>query len=221
MAVLAYVIAVSYANRITPGVYFGLDRINCLLAMYLMLGPCGARYSLDRIWRLRRGAPTEAPMSTAANLAIRLLQLHMCIIYFFSGLGKLQGQSWWSGDAVWISSAIQEYQYLVDMTWLVRHSWLVNIMTHATVFWELSYCALVWPRLTRPWVLMMAILVHGGIAVAYGMPTFGLVMLIGNLAFVSPETVRAWVDPVANRIGRMLGAGGSRRPAQSRAAAAA
>ena len=57
MAVLAYVIAVSYANRITPGVYFGLDRINCLLAMYLMLGPCGTRYSLDRIWRLRRGAP--------------------------------------------------------------------------------------------------------------------------------------------------------------------
>jgi hypothetical protein len=222
MAVLAYVIAVSYANRVTPGVFFGLDRINCLLAMYLMLGPCGARYSLDRIWRLRRGAPAEAPMSTAANLAIRLLQLHMCIIYFFSGLGKLQGQSWWSGDAVWISSAIQEYQYLVDMTWLARHSWLVNIMTHATVFWELSYCALVWPRLTRPWVLMMAILVHGGIVVAYGMPTFGLVMMIGNLAFISPQTVRAWVDPVAGRIGRMLGSGGgARRPAQGRAAAAA
>ena len=221
MAVLAYVIAVSYANRITPGVYFGLDRINCLLAMYLMLGPCGARYSIDRIWRLRRGAPAEAPLSTAANLAIRLLQLHMCIIYFFSGLGKLQGQSWWSGDAVWLSSAIQEYQYLLDMTWLARHPWLVNILTHVTVFWELSYCALVWPRLTRPWVLMLAILVHGGIVVAYGMPTFGLVMLIGNLAFVSPETVRAWVDPVAGRIGRMLGSGGGRRAGQGRAAAAA
>ena len=56
MAVLAYLIAVSYATRVTPGAYFGLDKINCMLAMYLMLGPCGARYSLDRIWRLRRGA---------------------------------------------------------------------------------------------------------------------------------------------------------------------
>ena len=48
VAVLAYVIAVSYAHRVTPGAFFGLDKINCMLAMYLMLGPCGARYSLDR-----------------------------------------------------------------------------------------------------------------------------------------------------------------------------
>ena len=73
-------------------------------------------------------------------------------------------------------------------------------MTHATVFWELSYCALVWPRLTRPWVLLMAVLVHGGIVIALGMPTFGLVMLIGNLAFVSPKTVRKVFDPLARRL---------------------
>ena len=73
-------------------------------------------------------------------------------------------------------------------------------MTHLTVFWELSYCALVWPRLTRPWVLLMAVFVHGGIVFALGMPTFGLVMLIGNLAFVSPKTVRKIFDPIARRI---------------------
>ena len=93
---------------------------------------------------------------------------------------------------------------------------MVNFLTHATVYWELIYCALVWPRLTRPWVLLMAVLVHGGIVVAYGMPTFGLVMLIGNLAFISPETVRRWVDPVANRVGLLLGGGAG----QGRAATA-
>lgn len=217
MAVLAYVAAVSYANRVTPGAYFGLDKINCLLAMYLMLGPCGARYSLDRIWRLRRGAPREVPLSVWANLAIRLLQIHMCIIYLFSGLGKLQGESWWDGFAVWASSANLEYQYLIDMTWLARHPYVINFLTHATVYWELSYCVLIWPRLTRPWVLLMAVFVHLGIVVAYGMPTFGLVMLIGNLAFVSPETVRRWVDPVANRVALLFAGGGG----QGRAAPAA
>lgn len=219
MAVLAYVIAVSYANRVTPGAFFGLDVINCMLAMYLMLGPCGARYSLDRIWRLRRGGPVEVAPSVTANLAIRLLQVNMCIIYVFSGLGKLQGASWWSGEAVWISSANLEYQYLIDMTRLANHPWLTALMTYTIAFWELSYCALIWPRLTRPWVLLLAIFIHGGIAVAYGMPTFGLAMLIGNLAFVSPQTVRAWSDPIANRIGALLG--GNRRAGQGRAAAAA
>jgi hypothetical protein len=199
MAVLAYLLAVSYANRVTPGAYFGLDKINCMLAMYLMLGPCGARYSVDRLWRLRRGAPPEVAPSASANAAIRLIQLHMCVIYLFSALGKLQGRSWWSGDAVWYSVATLEYQSL-DMTWLWHHQYLVNFLTHVTVFFELSYAALIWPRLTRPWMLLLAVLLHGGIAVALGMPTFGLVMLIGNLAFVSPKTVRKVFDPIARRI---------------------
>jgi hypothetical protein len=217
MAVLAYVIAISYAARVTPGGYFGLDKINCMLAMYLMLGPCGARYSIDRIWRLRRGAPREASPSVAANVAIRLIQLHMCIIYLFSGLGKLQGESWWTGEAVWISSANLEYQFLLDLTWMANHPYLVSFMTHLTVYWELTYSALVWPRLTRPWVLLMAVIIHGGIVVAYGMPTFGLVMLIGNLAFISPETVRRWLDPAAGRVALLFAGGGA---GQGRAAAA-
>jgi uncharacterized membrane protein YphA (DoxX/SURF4 family) len=221
MAVLAYVAAVSYANRITPGAYFGLDKINCMLAMYLMLGPCGARYSIDRIWRLRRGEPKEVPPSIGANIAIRLIQLHMCIIYLFSALGKLQGDSWWTGEAVWYSSSNYEYQFLVDMTWLANWPKLIALLTHATVYWELTYAALVWPRLTRPWVLLMAVMVHVGIAVAYGMPTFGLVMLIGNCAFISPETVRAIVDPLANRVGGLLGSSKAGRGRGAAAAAAA
>jgi hypothetical protein len=198
MSILAFLFAVSYANRITPGAYFGLDKINCMLALYLIVGPCGARYSVDRLWRLRRGN-SEVPATSSANLAIRLIQVHMCIIYLFSGIGKIQGIPWMTGDASWLSFGMYEYQSL-DMTWISRWPLLLNFMTHATVFWELSYCALVWPRLTRPWMLAMAVLVHGGIILALGMPTFGLVMLIGNLAFVSPKTVRKFFDPVARRI---------------------
>jgi hypothetical protein len=198
MAMLAFLLTISYATRITPGAYFGLDKINAMLAMYLMLGPCGARYSVDRLLQLRRGAAEVLP-SAGANLAVRMIQIHMCIIYLFSGLAKLQGPDWVAGEATWLSFALSEYRSL-DMTWMVRYPRLLNFMTHATIFWELSYCALVWPRLTRPWVLLMAVMVHGGIVLFLGMPTFGLVMLIGNLAFVSPQAVRRVFDPVAGRI---------------------
>lgn len=198
MAVLAFLFAVSYANRITPGAYFGLDKVNCMLAMYLMFGPCGARYSIDRLWRLRRGN-SDVPASSGATLAIRLIQVHMCIIYLFSAIGKLQGYPWVAGEASWLSFDMAEYRSL-DMTWLANYPLLLNLMTHLTVFWELSYCALIWPALTRPWMLLMAVFVHGGIILALGMPTFGLVMLIGNLAFVSPKLVRSVFDPLAKRI---------------------
>src|SRR5690606_7037393 len=65
---------------------------------------------------------------------------------------------------------------------------------HVTVVWEVSYPALVWPRLTRPLVVALAVPLHLGIAFFLGMITFGTVMLFANLAFVSPWIVRAVID---------------------------
>ena len=202
-AVLAYLLAVSYVQRVTPGAYFGLDKTNCMLAMYLLLGPCGARYSLDRLWRLRRGDAAEPEPSVSANIAIRLMQLHLCVVYFFSALAKLEGETWKVGTALWWSASNYEYQSL-DLTWLAGWPMIVAILTHMTVFWELSYAFLVWNRYTRPLMLWTAVAVHGGIALFMGMITFGLAMIFANLSFLRPETVRRWVDPIASRVSLAL-----------------
>lgn len=194
MAVLGYLITVSYANRVAFAL-FGLDDINALLAMYLAIGPCGAAYSLDRLWARRqgRGGARQVEPRTDASLSIRLIQVHMCVIYLFAALGKLMGPSWWAGSATWMSVANLEYQSM-DMTWLAGWPILISLLTHLTVWWELSYCVLIWPRLTRPLMIALAIPIHLGIALFLGMPTFGLVMLIGNVAFISPWVVRRLLD---------------------------
>ena len=33
-------------------------------------------------------------------MSIRLIQIHLCLIYLCSGLSKLHGESWWNGSAV-------------------------------------------------------------------------------------------------------------------------
>ena len=199
VAILAFLITVSYANRV-PGALFGLDDINAMLAMYLMVGPSGAAYSLDRWLAKRRmgGRAETVEPRVGANVAIRLIQIHMCVIYLFAALGKLQGVTWWEGTALWLAFANQEYQTL-DMTWLADWPLIVNVLTHVTVFWELAFCALIWPRLTRPLMLALAIPLHLGIGICLGMMTFGLVMLIGCLAFVSPAIVRATIDSLIFR----------------------
>ena len=195
VSVLALIATLAYVHR-TPGALFGLDQINVLLATYLAIGPSGATLSLDRWLAMRRGGAAAAPPqpSVMANIAIRLIQLHMCIIYLFAGTSKLTGLSWWNGTAMWLSVANLEYQSL-DMTWLARWPKLVNLMTHVTVFWEIYYCALIWPRRLRPLMLLLAVPMHLGIAVCLGMITFGLVMLIGNVAFIPPEFVRRMLWP--------------------------
>ena len=123
------------------------------------------------------------------NIATRLMQLHLVIVYLFAGLGKAQGDTWWNGEAIWGALASHEYQTL-DLTLLADHMWLVNLLTLIAFTWELTYAALIWPRLTRPLMLTLAILVHLGIGLAMGMLTFGLVMIYANLSFLEPGWLR-------------------------------
>ena len=126
-------------------------------------------------------------------MAIRLLQLHLCVVYLFGGIGKMRGELWWDGSALWYALANYEYQSM-PMTWVIHWPWLVAAISAVTLFWETFYCFLVWPRLTRPIAIGLAFFIHGGIALFMGMITFGLAMIFANLAFVPPETTKAVVD---------------------------
>ena len=193
-SVITCLLTISYCHRL-EGALFGLDQVNAMLAMYLMIGPCGAVYSVDR-WIAKRRAGGQLPRpqpTTSCNLAIRLIQIHMCIIYLFGGISKLRGEMWWDGTAVWYAISNLEYQS-IDVTWLVRYPWLIALLSHVTVFWETFYCFLVWPRATRPIALGLAFCVHAGIALFLGMITFGTAMIIGNLAFLPPQ----WVESASS-----------------------
>ncbi len=211
-SVLSWWLMLMVCHRMTLAL-FGLDQVVAMLLTYLMLAQCGSVWSVDGLLRRRIGARWWLPAGdphVANRIATRLVQVHLCVIYLFSGLSKARGEMWFDGSALWYALVNYEYQSL-NLVWLGRYPWLVSLLTLATLFWETFYCALVWPRLTRPFVLGMAVLVHGGIAVALGMPTFGWMMIVANMAFVSPQTVRGLVG----RAGAWLrgGATGSMRAA--------
>lgn len=197
---LAFVIVVSYANRV-PLAMYGLDQINCLSALYLAIAPSGARYSVDawlrHRWRRRRqsgasecqtcrsAAALPGP-TVSAQLATRLFQVHLCYIYLWGGLGKLQGETWWSGEALWLAAASLDYQSN-DLTWLIHFPWLYQLMTVGTWAWEITFPILVWMPRLRPWMLLVGASMHLGIGMFMGMWTFGLVMIFTYLAFLTPQ----------------------------------
>lgn len=198
---LAWWMTLMVCHRMT-GALFGLDQVVVMLAMYLMWSNCGAVYSLDAVLRRRTGGERWWVHSTTPavrnTIATRLIQLHLCVIYLFGGLSKMRGEKWFDGSALWYTAVNYEYQSL-DLTWLGHFPILIAALTAATIFWETFYCALVWPKQTRPVALGMAVFVHGGIAVGLGMITFGTIMIVANLAFISPATTEKIVALVSNR----------------------
>jgi len=190
VAVLGFL---SAANR-APLNVFGFDDTLGLVLLPLLVGPAGRRLSVDAAlgWT-GQGRDGAGGGSVRANVALRLIQLSLCVVYFFSGCGKLFGASWWEGTALWGAVANDQYRTL-DLRGLAGHPLVVNALTLATVFWEVAYPAFVWPRLTRRLAIAMAVFVHLGIGLAMGMMEFGLAMITANLAFIPAATLHAWAD---------------------------
>lgn len=193
-ALVSLVGLISAVNR-APLNVFGLDDTLGMLLIAVAAGPSGAVLSVDRL--LAPDIAADRP-SVRANLALRLIQVHLCVVYLFSGCGKLLGASWWEGTALWGAAANVQYRTL-DLTWLASHPWLINALTLSTLWWEIAYATLIWPRLTRRLFLAMAVPVHLGIGLAMGMMEFGLAMLTANMAFVPADVLRRLLQPLLRR----------------------
>jgi hypothetical protein len=226
--VLSWFIALNYIHRANTTL-FGVDTMMLITMMYLAIGPAGATLSVDRLiadwWRGARkrfgfgpagenGAPAnprgEPTPSVLANVAIRMLQIHLCIIYAAAGLAKLKGASWWTGMAVWGTLANSEFApmqsgaYIWFLQVLCGNHLLLELFltfgTYFTLFFEISYAFLIWNRRTRWLILSMAIVLHGVIGLFMGLRTFAFMMLVMNLAFVPTPTIH-WM---LNRVRRWL-----------------
>lgn len=197
-SVLAFLITISYSQRV-PVANFGLDQILGMLCLYLAIGPSGASLSVDRWWKShrarQRGLELPVQRYSSARLAVRLIQMHMCVIYFWAGFAKLKGDSWFTGEAMWTVLANEDYQTM-DLTWLAWAPFIPYLVAHVTVIWEMSFCILVWNKKLRPLMLLIGTGMHVGIGAFLGMWTFGLVMTYAYFSFSEPAAWRrrlAWI----------------------------
>ncbi len=220
-AVLSWVIVVSTIRRV-PIALYGFDQVLSPVTLYLAAtSAAGQALSLDRFLRRWRQARSSAarpmPASTTpegasrrvlprepavplptvgANLALRLIQLHLVVIYASAGLGKLQGPSWWNGMALWGTMTAGEF-VVMDFTPMARWPMLINFLTHTSLALELLYPVLVWVSIARPLMLVGIIGLHAGIGLmSPGLAEFSAMMIAANLSFVSGKWLRGLVsDP--------------------------
>ncbi len=198
MAVASLIVVLSTVHR-GPMLTGQAEPILSMVLFYLCLGPCGACLSVDAWWarhRASRDAPTlpvQAPRRlVSARVSIRLIQVHICVVYLMMGIAKVAEPSdtWWAGDAVWWLAAKPESR-LVDLTPLLsRQIYLVNAWTHGITLFELAFPLLIWNRLARPLLLAVAVPMWCATALLTGLIVFSMMMLVATAAFVDFESLR-------------------------------
>ncbi|QDV32806.1 DCC1-like thiol-disulfide oxidoreductase family protein [Tautonia plasticadhaerens] len=207
-AVLAWIIVVSTIRR-APVIHFGFDMVVSMLTLYLAAtGSGGQAVSLDRwvarwkaarqeLRRIRIARPLDGPAgdgtprpTVSANLCLRLIQLHLCVIYGLAGLAKLQHPIWWEGWAFGSLLGYAEFRP-IDLTWLARWPMLLMFFSHGALYLEILYPVLVWPRTLRPLIVGLTMGLHVGIATTMGLYEFAAAMIVANLAFASGSWLRS------------------------------
>ena len=169
---------------------YGMDNFMTIGLFYLMLSPLPDRASLD--WRLRDLRPTSPEL---LGFWHRVLQLHLCVIYFFSGLTKCLGSGWWDGSNVW-SALIRPPFCVIDPEILVRWKDFLALAGILVCLLECGYPFFIWSSRTRKIWLFGVCAIHLVIGVTMGMYLFSLVMIVLNVAAFGPGLFRRKKQPV-------------------------
>lgn len=193
--VLALIAVLAYVHR-APMLTGPFEPVLTLLMFYLCFSPSGSYLSVDAWLRHRRGETAPPLPSWSANFAVRLIQVHMAAMYLMMALTKLAGETWWAGEAVWWLAAHSESR-LADFTGLLTSIYLTNAATHLVVIVEMLMAVLIWQPVARRPLLIVSAVVWIGLVLVTGLISFGLIMLIANLAFVPAGDLRSWRQRLA------------------------
>jgi Vitamin K-dependent gamma-carboxylase len=159
---------------------YGVDNFMTIGLFYLMLSPLPDRLSLDG-W-LRKG---RLKTSRLTGFFRRVLQLHLSLIYFFSGLTKCLGVGWWDGSNIWRALTRPPFN-VIPTEILVRWKYVLPILGISICMVEIGYPLFIWLRRTRLFWLGAVMAMHLAIGVTMGMYLFALVMMVLNLAAFGP-----------------------------------
>jgi len=166
-AVISLILQVIIFRSFVPFNY-GYDYFLTMSLFYCVVFPVGKYSSADsEIFNLKN------------NLYFnyrRVLQLHLAIAYFFSGIAKALDSGWWNGRSVWNALAS------IDNLFYSFSPFILAITGIATVFLELTYSFWVMNSATRKYVIIAIVLMHASIAITMGLYAFSSIMIVWNIA---------------------------------------
>jgi len=155
---------------------YGVDNFTIIGLFYLTIAPLPDSMALDA--RRRGILPGN---TTLQGLHRRVLQFHMCIIYFFGGLTKCLGNGWWDGSNIW-RALIRPPSNIIDPEILIRWKDLFPIAGVFICLLETGYPFFIWGKRTRTIWFTCICAMHLAIGLTLGMYLFAFIMIVLNAA---------------------------------------
>lgn len=155
---------------------YGYDNFLTMSLFYCIVFPVGKYYAIDS--RLFKRAHVNK-----FNYQ-HVLQLHLAITYFFSGIAKALDMKWWDGNSLWNAIAS------VDNGYFSIPPIILIVAGIGTILLELLYPLLVLFKTTRKYTIAGVLVMHLSIAVVMDLYAFSAIMVVWNIAAFGDLTIK-------------------------------
>lgn len=176
----------------------GGDTFLRVAGFFLIFAPAGAALSLDRLWRIRRGAEAGEP-APRAPWAQRMIQFELALLYFAAFLWKMKGSAWRDGRALYYVMHLHEIQRFPLPAW-IDHMAFLRAGTWATLALECALGLLIWFRPFRYPLLLLGLVFHLCLEYALNIPMFQWDVLTAYVLFIDPVDLPRFGTAIRNRV---------------------
>jgi hypothetical protein len=179
ISILIYLVSINLDNRAFVILDGGNNLMHLMLIYLIFMNPSPPAQAASSIgfWKsLDNGF---------SNAAFLMARLQVVIVYMVSGLGKVAGELWQNGTALYYTLNVDEYTHPIARDIVTQYPVLTVTGTYVTLLYQVAFPWLVWNRKIRPYLLSLGTLIHLQISFVMGLFMFGFAIAVAYLSFTT------------------------------------
>lgn len=175
--------------------FYAADTVVIIMLVYLLFSDSEKIWSFDSFRKKRK-------LEISSVFSLRLMQIHISIIYILCGITKTLNDSWLIGQAPFEAITVSLY-HKYDLDFLINYPlvfYSVRIYGTFIVFWETFFPLFKLNKSLRYISLFIGSTLHIGIIIFMKHLMFGYIMLATYLAFISFDEMKAIYNYIKRKI---------------------
>jgi len=174
-ALINYIIGV-YTVWQMPDFKYHLDFVMTTVNFLLLFLPVSVSLSLDKYLEKKQQPQKLQPTQVSSLYVWLLVILGIGLVYLDSAANKLDSPMWLAGLGFWLPSSLPQNAQ-TNLTWLLNREYLARFIGYGILAFEILFIFLISFRALRWPLIIMGVLLHLGIGIAYPIPHFALLLL--------------------------------------------
>lgn len=182
VTVLLLFITVDIIQRLNGYLLNGGDNFLKFILLYMAFVNSFTRFALSPKPKITDNNSWAFLLHKGGLLSIKI---HLCLIYFISGLAKANAKVWYNGVATYYTLNLERFAATSYNKVLSQNGYFVTLSTYATLLWELAFPLTVWISKLRIPTLVLGLFFHLGIYFLMMIHDFEILFMAAYGLFIS------------------------------------